>query len=32
MTARLKEQITLWRAIVAIILVTGPYATYVRVL
>jgi Ni/Fe-hydrogenase subunit HybB-like protein len=30
MTARIKEQITLWRVIVAIILVTGLYATYVR--
>jgi len=30
MTARIKEQITLWRVIVAIILVTGLYATYIR--
>src|SRR5271165_437876 len=30
MTPRIKEQITLWRVIVGIILVTGLYATYVR--
>lgn len=30
MTAGIKSQITLWRVIVAIILVTGLYATYVR--
>ncbi len=30
MTARIKEQITLWRVIVAIIFVTGMYATYIR--
>ena len=30
MTARIREQITLWRVIVAVILVTGLYATYIR--
>ena len=30
MIARMKEQITLWRVIVAIIFVTGMYATYIR--
>ena len=30
MTARIKEQITLWRVIVAIIFVSGMYATYLR--
>jgi Ni/Fe-hydrogenase subunit HybB-like protein len=30
MTARIKSEITLWRVIVAIIFVTGMYATYVR--
>jgi Ni/Fe-hydrogenase subunit HybB-like protein len=30
MIARIKNEITLWRAIVAVILVTGLYATYVR--
>jgi Ni/Fe-hydrogenase subunit HybB-like protein len=30
MIARIKNEITLWRVIVAVILVTGLYATYVR--
>lgn len=30
MIARIKSEITLWRAIVAIIFVTGMYATYIR--
>ena len=30
MTARIKEQITLWRVIVAIIFASGMYATYIR--
>jgi Ni/Fe-hydrogenase subunit HybB-like protein len=30
MTARIRSEITLWRVIVAIIFVTGMYATYVR--
>src|ERR1022692_728007 len=30
MTARIRSQITLWRVIVAIIFITGIYATYVR--
>ena len=30
MIARIKQEITLWRVIVAIILVTGLYATYLR--
>ena len=30
MIARIKNEITLWRAIVAVILVTGLYATYIR--
>ena len=30
MIARIKNEITLWRVIVAVILVTGLYATYIR--
>ena len=30
MIARIKSEITLWRVIVAIIFVTGMYATYMR--
>jgi hypothetical protein len=32
MVARIKSEITLWRVIVAIIFITGIYATYLRFL
>ena len=31
MIARIKSEITLWRVIVAIIFVTGIYATYLQI-